>query len=139
MTKLELAYHQLDRAFILFAQDRDYISAITLAGAAEEILGCLVRHGKNGRSAAIDEEIELVSAIMRGQGGIPIEKEVREALTFARNALKHRNVGGRTDAEFDLREEAEMIIDRAVENYEALTEWWPDSSSYDEYRRARNA
>lgn len=139
MTKFEIAYHQLNRAFILFARDRDYICAITLAGAAEEILGCLVRDAKNGRKAAIDEEIELVSAIIRGQGSTPVEKEVRQALTFARNALKHRNVGDRTDAEFDLQEEAETIIDRAIDNYEVFTGWWPDNNAYDEYQRIRNA
>ena len=38
LTKLEVATRQLDAAIRLFLED-DYLSSLTLAGAAEEILG----------------------------------------------------------------------------------------------------
>jgi hypothetical protein len=41
-TKQQLAEHQLDRAIRLLLDEKDAISAVTLAGAAEEILGKLV-------------------------------------------------------------------------------------------------
>ena len=41
-TKTEVAAHQLERALHLFLDENDYVCAITLAGACEEILGKLL-------------------------------------------------------------------------------------------------
>jgi len=56
-TKKELALHQLDRAIQLLLDDNDAISAITLGGASEEILGEMVklRGGLSAHQAVIDE------------------------------------------------------------------------------------
>lgn len=52
MTKLEAAKHQLAVAIQLFL-DEDYLSSLTLAGAAEEILGKLSMRA--GKPVAIDD------------------------------------------------------------------------------------
>jgi hypothetical protein len=56
-TKQELAMHQLDRAIRLLFEEGDCISAITLAGAAEEILGDMVKRqgGVSAHQELIDE------------------------------------------------------------------------------------
>ncbi len=46
MSKLEIASHQLDVAIRLFL-DGDYLASLTLAGAAEEILGRLSERAGN--------------------------------------------------------------------------------------------
>ena len=51
LTKQQVAEHQLERALRLFLDERDYVSAITLAGASEEILGRLL--AKEGKEHAL--------------------------------------------------------------------------------------
>jgi hypothetical protein len=51
LTKLEVAVHQLDVAIRLFLSG-DYLASLTLAGAAEEILGSLCKRA--GKPVAID-------------------------------------------------------------------------------------
>ena len=55
-TKVELAVSQLRHAIELFIEARELISAITLAGAAEEILGQLAE--KDGFKHALDRRAE---------------------------------------------------------------------------------
>ena len=57
LSNFDIAEIQLTRAIKLFFKDQDYISSLTLAGAAEEILGALVR--KSGKKHALDEAIEV--------------------------------------------------------------------------------
>ena len=42
LSNLDVAERQLERAIALFLDEEDYVSALTLAGAAEEILGKLL-------------------------------------------------------------------------------------------------
>ena len=55
LTRVEVARVQLDRALLLFLSKADYISAITLAGAAEEILGKLAE--QSGQPHALDSVV----------------------------------------------------------------------------------
>ena len=136
MTKREAAFLQLRRAFLLFAYERDYLCTITLAGAADEILGKMARRS-NGLEPAIEEEVKIIRDIMQKQGYEASDNEVRDDLLYPRNALKHLRIGEREDIVFDFAEEAEAIIDRAVTNYLAVTGEWPDDDAYDAYRKAR--
>ena len=43
LTKLEIAERQLNRAISLLIEDSDRVCAITLAGAAEEVLAGLLK------------------------------------------------------------------------------------------------
>jgi hypothetical protein len=52
----EVALRQLEQAISLFLDERDFVSALTLAGAAEEILGNLLKRADMPH--ALEEIIE---------------------------------------------------------------------------------
>ncbi|OUM00097.1 hypothetical protein [Variovorax sp. JS1663] len=56
ITKLEVAVWQLDAAIKLFLEG-DYLSSLTLAGAAEEILGSLCKRA--GKPVAVEQIAEF--------------------------------------------------------------------------------
>src|SRR5579859_5424988 len=88
LTKLAIAEHQLDRALRLFLDDRDYVSAITLAGASEEILGKLLEKG--GRKHSLQEFVEhCVTIGHKVFGERWEEKHFRDIANHFRNGLKH--------------------------------------------------
>lgn len=61
LSKLDIATAQLDTAMGLYLEGRDLISAITLAGAAEEILGKLAE--KAGTQSAFNETLDRLCAM----------------------------------------------------------------------------
>ena len=88
MTKLEVALHKLNVAIRLFLEG-DYLSSLTLAGAAEEILGKLSERA--GKSVAIDFIIDYnhrdtVPALSEQQ-----RRNIRDLLNRGRNMAKHAN------------------------------------------------
>jgi len=54
LTQLQVALHQLDRAALLFLDSGDFISSITLAGAADSIMGETLK--ARGVDATLDLE-----------------------------------------------------------------------------------
>jgi hypothetical protein len=117
LTKIEVAEHQLERALRLFLDENDYVCAITLAGASEEILGRLLE--KSGREHALGT---FVKACVKT--GKVVYNENWSHKTFAdmanafRNDLKHYRDGNPITVP---REAAVEILDRAIENFFALT------------------
>ena len=111
-TKTQLAEHQLDRAIRLLLDDHDPISAITLAGAAEEILGRLLE--LQGQKHSLQEFVESCIAMGRlthGEEWKP--KTFFEISNYFRNELKHYVQG----SDITVTDEAAFdIIDRAAEN-----------------------
>jgi hypothetical protein len=86
LTQLQAAMHQLDRAALLFVDCSDYLSAITLAGAADEILGQYVRD--RGGTAVLDDQKRFSTA---REWSHLSEKQVNDQhLNVARNCLKHK-------------------------------------------------
>jgi hypothetical protein len=117
-TKFEAATTQLNRALVLYLDDADYLSAITLAGAAEEPLGKLVE--KAGGKNRLASESSAVAAIHLQLYDEPLhKKDAIAVINLARNSLKH--LGGGDDFEIDPKEEAYHIIDRALGNYLQLS------------------
>ena len=87
LTKLQVAVHQLGVAIQLFLKG-DYLSSLTLAGAAEEILG------KLSEKAGLPVAIKEIANHHRGEidPAIPANKQdktVADILNKARNAAKH--------------------------------------------------
>ena len=72
LSNLDIAERQLERAIVLFLDDKDYVSALTLAGAAEEILGKLLN--KAGKEHWLDS----------------ITEGALRALGFRKSFLRHR-------------------------------------------------
>lgn len=58
LTQLQVALHQLDRAALLFLDAGDFISAITLAGAADSITGETLK--ARGVDATLDREKQFL-------------------------------------------------------------------------------
>ena len=85
-TPLEAAERQLDRAIILFIEDRDYICAITLACAADGILGEALRAQKK------ESMIDLLKSELQGfhlLSHLNPKEMSDQYLNKIRNLLKH--------------------------------------------------
>ena len=108
VTKIDAAVHQLDWAVKLLLDHQEYIPAITLAGAAEEILGQIV-----GDQAVFKQLKSKFST----DYGIP-EKVVSQAfLNKTKNWLKHwQNLGDEETVAVDLEGEAVQYIVRGITN-----------------------
>lgn len=129
-TNLIRAKCQLEDAIFLFLKGENYISPLTLAGAAEELLGKEVKaHG--GENAM--KRRESLNKALDGMGfnasaGLKSfsEKEYRdEQLNGPKTRAKHgefdkdgrKRVDGRIE---NSKENAERMITRAIENYKSL-------------------
>jgi len=117
LTKIEIAEQQLLCAIELFCSGEQIVSAITLAGAAEEILGKLV--DRIGQTSALEEEVkeqcELFEVVFGRAGD---QKMIRELQNNARNELKH--LRSTDSVELDLEQEAVNLIERAITNFQQL-------------------
>jgi hypothetical protein len=116
-TKSEVAAHQLERALRLFLDETDYVCAITLAGASEEILGKVLE--KSDKEHSLGSFVKACVAL--GQHVHTEEWPPKLFVTMAnefRDSLKHYTDGQSVTVP---REAAIEILDRAIENYWLLT------------------
>jgi len=117
LSKLQIANAQLDTSISLYLDGKDLISAITLAGAAEEILGKLVK-GSGGKSS-LEETVERLCGMYEAAfEESPDPKVFADLRNRTRNELKHRGLSD--SVSFDLEREATSMIRRAVANHQAL-------------------
>lgn len=118
---LEIATCQLNTALALFLGEKDYISALTLAGAAEEILGHAVK--SQGKSNALRNYLHAAQGVSEIFGDDPFnaKREIRE-INFARNMAKHINPVKVPAWFVNPREEAQYMLYRAISNYRTLGE-----------------
>lgn len=132
LTNEDVASRQLDRAISLFLDEKDFVSSITLAGAAEEILGKLVKN--NNMSHALEDIIEsalLLNEICpEGVEAPKARKEIAKVANYYKNRMKHYNESGGMVLSTDYF--AADIIDRAISNY-----WMLKTSETDLMRRFR--
>jgi len=114
-----IALAQLETALRLFRDGGDLFSVITLAGAAEEILGDLVK--KQGRDNSLASLKKAAAAIHKLATGETFDekdlKRVGDRANSARNAVKHLDAVSAPTITMDVREEAVDILTRAVDNY----------------------
>jgi hypothetical protein len=107
LSKIDAAVEQLDWAIRLFLDHKAYVPAITLAGAADEVLGAAV--GDRAASKILTQTFAARFSMS--------ETKVSKALNKAKNSLKHWQ--GRADKEkirLQLDEEAIQYILRALAN-----------------------
>jgi hypothetical protein len=112
--KIEIARRQIEVAAELFFSERDFLAVVTLAGAAEEILGSLIRRA--GEPAMIDRLLELDKRLTGGRSYSVVNKEINGI----RNALKHANDPFEDEIEVETGEAISMLS-RAVVNYVLLS------------------
>ncbi|CAD2224835.1 conserved hypothetical protein [Pseudoalteromonas sp. 3J6] len=119
LTNLDIAERQLDRSIQLFLDEKDFISSLTLAGAAEEILGKILN--KKDESNSLSELIEIclqLNGISNDSSTLEVKKAkkgIANMLNFYKNKAKHYN-----DTEsltFSVDFFAAEIIERAMDNY----------------------
>lgn len=114
--KHSVALHQLRRAIQLYRQ-RDYVCAVTLAGAAEEIFGkiAIKRKGTN----ALEDELKFVKEAADLIGGQPRPRKILiSKRNRIRNQLKHADSGENEYVETNFRWASAELIDRAILNYQ---------------------
>ena len=118
LTAEEIAERQLLAALSLW-HAQDYVSSLTLAGAAEEILGKRLR--RLGVEPSFDQMKAIIVALARQDGDTTpnLDRLVGEMLNNTRNELKH--YAGDESLSFDLRSDCQEILERALGNYQALT------------------
>ncbi|MDO8270595.1 MAG: hypothetical protein Q7U82_01570 [Gammaproteobacteria bacterium] len=119
---MDIARIQMDRAIELFLTDKDYVSAITLAGAAEEVLGKILKHNFPDETTSLEDMIKGTQILSKGRCSDPKEYETKalvSLINFFRDHLKHY----KEDAvlTFDSADEAVSLIDRAITNYWRIT------------------
>ena len=117
--RVALATEQLDVALELFLSERSFVSALTLAGAAEEVLGKALT--LRGEKTTLQYEHTVIA---------PVEKFLRcQTLTWkvfieeknrVRNAAKHMDGQGQLTVHADLEDEALWLLVRACDNYNRL-------------------
>lgn len=114
----QIAEIQLLEALEL-AKAKRWVPAITLAGAAEEILGKRLR--KIGKEPSFDNMKEAVVKIAHdlGETDPNLEKDVAYLINLTKNELKHYT--GDETIEFDLEQDGVEILERAMVNYTMLT------------------
>jgi hypothetical protein len=135
ITKPEIASSQLRTALQHFCRS-EYVSAITLAGAAEEILGKLVKSA--GMRNALEEDISFMNARLHARGCAIPRKQLITWMNRPRDELKHIGKNHSDVLAIDALEAAEDMIERAVYNYLHVFGEWPDfDGAYEMYYRAR--
>lgn len=113
LTKFEVAERELEVAARLYLAGHDYIAVLNLAGAAEEILGQLLRRYGNGKQAMIERLVDLDRELT---GGRPF-KEVSEDVNRARNAIKHARDPDEDHIVVIEPGDADAMLWRALVNY----------------------
>lgn len=109
--KIDAAVHQLDWSIKLFLDHKAYVSAITLAGAAEEIIGQTI-----GSEAAFNILKEQLST----KTSLPPTIVSQMYLNKAKNWLKHwQDMKDEGTIEIELETEAIQYIVRAITNLAA--------------------
>lgn len=118
--KLKIATDQLETAIRLH-DEKNFVSAITLAGAAEEILGRLLK-AKGGTTAleTRQQTTGVAYKILWGDDTTP--KRVAHVANYTRNEVKHHDATGVSFLEFDPKAEADDMIERAIDNHFRLTQ-----------------
>jgi hypothetical protein len=112
--KAEIARRQIEVASELFFSGGDFLAIVTLSGAAEEILGKLIK--RNGEAAMIDRLVELDKELTGGRSFNTVNTEINGI----RNALKHANDPAEDEIEVEASA-AIAMLSRAVVNYVLFT------------------
>lgn len=134
--KVAIARSQLETALQLFRDGKDLFSVITLAGAAEEILGNLLneRGQDNALRALQRAAADMYRHLFGEEAGA---KQFAQRANRARNALKHHDPGQPRTVTLDPLEEATDMLDRAVSNYWLVEhETIPGMDAFATYQRA---
>lgn len=117
LSKIEIGTRQLSTAIDLYLQNGDLVSVVTLAGAADEILGKLVK--LQAENSALDDLVDRLCKMHEAVFQETVNpKKFAELRNRARNEFKHISSG--VPFGTNLEQEARSMIRRAIENYRKL-------------------
>ena len=115
--RVELAIEQLHIAIDLFLTGRSFVSALTLAGAADEVLGRKAE--RFGTKKTISVQYEVITKLLEKlQREAPTFKEFAKERNETRNAVKHMAPDAEEFFIANLASEAVAKIGSACNNYE---------------------
>jgi hypothetical protein len=124
--KILVAVELLDRALQMF-NDGAYFAAITLAGAAEEILGVYVERA--GMQSSFDNFREMAvpfANFVANEGDTTVDVKIMSNwMKYARNRTKHIHSTGDDDILFHPRHSAMDLLQRALRDYANLQTVYP--------------
>jgi hypothetical protein len=117
--RIDLAREQLEMALDAFLQRHRFASAITLASAAERVLGQALRH--DGKKAVLDWKFEATDLVHTDLHGKALDEgNFTAAESRVSNALRNFDKTDAPDFEADLEEAACWMLVRACENAHRL-------------------
>jgi hypothetical protein len=125
LTKRRIALIQMERSLKL-VEAGDPVSALTLAGAAEEILGRFASRRKVPPCVELTAE-GLASLYHQKHRRCPPKKHLIGFLNSARNHLKHQDDGRNIRVDADWQSEAETMLFRAMINHFNSFDCYPSS------------
>lgn len=130
ISKKEIALIQI-KAAARHYNKQDYVSCITLAGAAEEILGEIAKKRRGFNQ--LDNDIDYTKSIFHYFiKDIPKTKSIIKNRNITKNELKHNDIGENLIIEADLENEAVTFFVAALKNYfDAFEEWPTDKITID--------
>lgn len=112
--KHEIARSQLEVALCFYMQGQEYPAVITLAGAAEELLGKIAE--EKGLESSLKRTLrELLDTFEVVWGYEAKESDFAQLRNRAKNELKHICSG--QDLNLDFEQEAAGMLTRALENF----------------------
>jgi hypothetical protein len=115
LTKRRICLLQMQQALRVLEQG-DPVSALTLAGAAEEILGSIAE--RKGHEPRVFSEADYLASIADYFGKPrPARKQVVASLNQRRNDLKHQDDGRNIRIAADWQFEAESMLLRCMFNH----------------------
>ena len=118
ISKIDIATVQLRTAVQLYNK-RNYISAITLAAASEEILGQIAK-GKSGTNALLEDKVWTDQIADYFKKSRPSLSKVARTRHKIKNELKHNDNGQNDKLNHDFQFEAENFIVAAIRNFELV-------------------
>jgi len=118
--KVDLAIEQLETALSLFLEGKSYVSALTLAGAAEEILGMVAKINRIENSLQESYRHYNDPRLVWLNRPNTWNEFTRKGKNKVRNAVKHLSDANDLTFEADIKDEAVWMLGRAIENYQRL-------------------
>lgn len=117
--RIALAHEQLETAITLFLEHGSFASVITLAGAAERVMGQALRHA--GKRAVLDWKADAADLVHAALHRKPLDRSAFAAAeNRVSNALRHFDATDEEDFDADLDEAACWMLARACENAHRL-------------------
>jgi hypothetical protein len=117
--RLHLAKEELDVALELFIAGRSYVSALIIAGAAEDVLSKIL--SARGVKPAIEQQHSVISPVetfLRGRSTVWKDFVAEKARTHA--AALNVQERGQATLSADLEDAALWMLVRAYDNYKRL-------------------